>query len=73
MHSSVFPPLNELGALEDPQVFRYGRKRHFVRCGKIADGCFALREPREDAAAGGVGKRGKRAIERLRLIVNHMV
>jgi hypothetical protein len=73
MHPSIFPPLNELRALEHAQVFRYGRQRHFVRRGKIADGRFSLREPRQDAAACGVGKRGKRAIERRRLIVNHMV
>jgi hypothetical protein len=72
MHTPILPPLHEPGALEDSQVFRHGRERHFVRRGKIADGCFALREPREDAAAGGIGKCGKRAIERL-LIVNHMV
>lgn len=70
--SSVFTPLNQLGALKDTQVFRDGGKRHVVRGGEIADGRFALREAREDAAARGVGKRGKSVIER-RLIVNHMV
>jgi hypothetical protein len=73
VHASVFPPLDQPGTLKDSQVFRHGRERHFVRRGKIADGCFALREPSQDVAAGGIGKRGKRAIERLRLIVNHMV
>ena len=72
MHPSVFPALNELRAFKHTQMFRHGGKRHFVRRGKIADGCFALREPREDASASGIAKRGKRAIKR-RLIVNHMV
>jgi hypothetical protein len=32
-----------------------------------------LRQPRQDAAPGGVGKRGKRGIELRPGILNHMV
>lgn len=43
-------------------MFGDGGKRHIVPCGEIADGRFALGEAREDAAARGVGKRGKSLI-----------
>jgi hypothetical protein len=72
VHPSVFPALNEFRAFKHTQVFRHGRERHFVRRGEIANGRFSLREPCEDAAPRGIGKRGKRAIERW-FTVNHMV
>jgi hypothetical protein len=70
--ASVFTPLNQLGAFEHTQVFRDGGKRHVIRGGEIADGRFASCEPRQDAAARGIGKRRKGVIE-CQLIVNHMV
>jgi hypothetical protein len=63
MDASIFSPLNQLRALKHAQVFRHSGKGHFIWRGEIADGRFALREAREDAAARGVGKRGESAIQ----------
>ena len=63
MDAAVFSSLDELGAFEHAQVFGHGRERHVVWGCKIADGRFALREPREDAAARRVGKRCKGVIQ----------
>jgi len=63
MDAAIFSPLDKPGVLEHAQVFRHGRKGHFIRCGEIADGRFALSEASEDAATGGVGKRGESTIQ----------
>jgi hypothetical protein len=60
--AAIFSPLDKPGGLEHAQVFRHGRKGHFIRCSEIADGRFALSEASEDAATGGVRKRGKSII-----------
>jgi len=73
IHSSIFPPRHKLCPLEHPQVLGYAGERHFVGRGQIADGGFALRQPRQDAAPGGVGKRRKRGVELRPGKLNHMV
>jgi hypothetical protein len=73
MDAPVLMPHQQPGAFEHPQVLGYGGQGHIVRRGQIANGGFALRQPRQDAPAGGVGKRGKSGVEgRLRML-NHMV
>jgi hypothetical protein len=50
------------------------RKRHGERPGKLADGnVLVLIELREQRAARRIGKRGKGAVERHLLILNHVV
>ena len=63
MDAAIFSPFDKPGVLKHAQVFRHGRKGHFIRCGEIADGRFALGETSEDAATGGVGKRGESTIQ----------
>jgi hypothetical protein len=63
MDAAIFSPLDKPGVLEHAQVFRHGRKGHFIRCGEIADGRFALSQTSEDAATRGVGKRGEGIIQ----------
>ena len=63
MDAAIFSPLDKPGVLEHAQVFRDRWKGHFIRCGEIADGRFALGETSEDAATGGVGKRGESIIQ----------
>ena len=63
MDAAVFSSLDELGAFEHAQVFGHGRERHVVWGCKIADGRFALSQTSEDAATGGVGKRGEGIIQ----------
>jgi hypothetical protein len=64
IHSSIFSARNEFRALKHTQMFRYGRKGHFVGRSEIANRGFALREPCQDAATSGVGKRCKSVIKR---------
>ena len=71
--SSVLPPRDELCPLEYPQVLRYGGEGDVVGRGQVADGGFALRQARQDAAAGGVGKRAERGVEIQFGILNHAV
>jgi hypothetical protein len=73
INSSVFPPRDKLCPLEHPQVLGHARERYFVGRGQIADGGFALRQPRQDAAPGGVGKRRKCGVELGPGILNHVV
>jgi len=73
INSPVFPPRDKLCPLEHPQVLGHAGERYFVGRSQIADGGFALRQPRQDAATGGVGKRGKRGVELRPGILNHVV
>jgi hypothetical protein len=63
MDAAIFSAFDELCARKHAQVFRHSWKRHFIWRGEIADGGFALREAREDAATGGVGKRSESIIQ----------
>ena len=63
MDAAIFSPFDKPGVLKHAQVFRHGRKGHFIRCGEIADGRFALSQASEDAATGGVGKSGEGIIQ----------
>jgi len=71
--SPIFPPRDKLCPLEHPQVLAHAGERYVVGRGQIADGGFTLRQPPQDAAPGGVGKRGKRGVELRPGILNHMV
>ena len=73
INSPVFPPRDKLCPLEHPQVLGHAGERYFVGRSQIADGGFTLRQPRQDAATGGVGKRGKRGVELRPGILNHVV
>jgi len=73
INSAIFPPRDKLRPLEHPQVLGHAGERYFVGRGQIADGGFALRQPRQDAAPGGVGKRGEGGVELRPGILNHMV
>jgi hypothetical protein len=63
VHATIPVPPDEARAFEHAQMLRYGGERHFVRRCKLADGSFAERQPREDAAAGGVGERRESGVE----------
>lgn len=63
MHAPIFVALDESRLREHAQMLRHGRKRHFVRRGKVADGSLAKSELREDAAARGVGEGAKGGVE----------
>ena len=60
-------------ALEHAQVARDRRRRDLERGRQVSDGCLAMSEALEDAAANGVGKRGEDGVERAGLILNHQV
>jgi hypothetical protein len=49
---------------QDPQVLGDGRKRHVKGLGQLGDRSLALREARENGAAGGIGERAKGGIQR---------
>jgi len=63
MDPPIFVPHHQPGIFQHPQVFRYGRKRHIIRGGQIADGNFPLREARQNSAARGVGERRKSGVK----------
>ena len=73
INSPIFPPRDKLCPLEHPQVLRYAGERYFVGRGQIADGGFALRQPRQDAAPGGVGERSERSVEVEFVTLNQVV
>jgi hypothetical protein len=60
-------------ALEDADVFRDGRQRHVEAAGELADGVFAGREAREDFASRGIREGEERVVERVCVMVNHLV
>ena len=67
------PHARQSGAFEDPDMLRHGGQRHREPRRQITDGALAGGEAGDDRPAGGVGQRGKGAVERRGLIVNHMV
>jgi len=73
INSPISPPRDKLCPLEHPQVLGHAGERYFVGRGQITDGGFALRQPGQDAAPGGVGKRRKRGVELRPGILNHTV
>ncbi len=55
-------------------MFHHGRQRHRERFRKIANGDDILPlQPRQQRTACGVGHSGKRAVEAIGFIVNHLV
>ena len=73
INSSVLPPRDKLRPLEHPQVLRYGGEGYVVGRGQVADGGFALGQPRQYAAAGCVGKGAECGVQVRFYILNHMV
>jgi len=71
--SSLFAPSDKLCPFEHSQVLGHAGKRNVVRGSQVADGSFALRQPRQDAAAGRVGERGKDGVKLVLEILNHVV
>jgi hypothetical protein len=71
--SSLLTPRDQLGSFEYAQVLRDGRERDVVGRRQIADGGFSLRQPRQDAAPGGIGKRREGGVQVGLDILNHMV
>jgi len=63
MHPAVFMSHHEAGAFEHAQVFRDRGQGHIIRGGQVAHGSFALRQARQNAAAGGIGERGESGVE----------
>jgi hypothetical protein len=75
MDAAVDLPLEEPGGFQHAQMFGYGRKGNIERLGQLRDGGLALREARENGAAGGIGERAEGSVEPGGAggIVNHVV
>jgi hypothetical protein len=72
-HAALTLDGGEARALEHAHVLRHRGQRHVEARGELADRPFAGGEARENLAPGGVGERGERRVERVRVMVNHMV
>jgi hypothetical protein len=58
---------------QHPQVLGNRGQRHGKRLGQFRDHRFAVRQPRQDRSARGIGQRAERGIEYAVRIVNHTV
>ena len=63
-HAPVAAPADEPGALEHPQMLGNRGQAHGEWPRQFSDGRFAGGEARDDRAAGRVGERGERGVER---------
>jgi hypothetical protein len=63
VNSSILAPRDKLCPLQHSQVLGHPGEGDVIGCGQVADGGFALRQARQDAAPGSVGKRGERGVE----------
>ena len=73
INSSILAARDKLCPLEHSQVLGHAGEGYVVGRGQVADGGFTLRQPRQDAAPGGVGKRAEGGIELGPGILNHVV
>jgi len=73
MNSPFLAPCDKLGPFEHPQVLGNARKRDVEGRGQVAHGGFALRQARQNAAPGRVGKRAEGRVEMGVEILNHVV
>jgi hypothetical protein len=65
---------DEPGLGENVEMLHHRRQGHGEGLGKLADGqAIAPAEARQERPPGGVGQRGKSAVEWLGPIVNHLV
>jgi hypothetical protein len=72
MYAAVFRARKQTGSFQYSQVFGNRRQRHVERLGQFSHAANAVGEASEDGAAGRIGQRGKREVERC-VIFNHMV
>ena len=71
--SSLLAPRDKLRPLEHSQVLGHPGEGDVVGRGQVTDGGLALRQARQDAASGGVRKRGEGGVEMQFGILNHVV
>ena len=70
----VFGAGDQPGIGQDVEMLDHRRQRHGEWPGELADGqAIAPAEARQERPPGGVGQRGKSAVEWLGPIVNHLV
>jgi len=65
---------NQAGIRQHVEMLDDRRQRHRKRLGQLAHGdAFLLDQPRQQGAAGRIGKGGKGTVQRRVLILNHTV
>src|SRR6266508_263813 len=64
---------DELGLLQDADVFPHAGQGHVERLGQVRDRCVGTAELLQNAASGGIRARGERGIEWSPRILNHTV
>ena len=65
--------LQQAGLLQDADVLRDGGQRHGERGGDRRDRRVSIRDPGEDGPPRGVGQGEKHSIQRLGVMLNHLV
>jgi hypothetical protein len=73
MYAAIDLALKQAGGLKHAHVFRNGGQRNAERLRQLRNHGLALCEAGQDGAAGGIGERAKRGIQRCHRIVNHTV
>jgi hypothetical protein len=73
MEPSVALADDEPGLLQHAHVARDRGRGHFQRLAQLADARGTAREALDHVAPGGVGERREHGVERVELMVNHVV
>ena len=62
-HAALFCAGNEAGVFQHAQVLHEARQRHAMGLRQFGHAALALSKRHEDVAPGGIGQRGKDAVE----------
>ena len=77
MDAAIDFALEQSGGFQHAEVLRDGWERDPEGCGDLRDGGFAMRQARQNGAAGGIGEGAESGVKRDvaggRRIVNHLV
>ena len=73
VYAAVFFTREQARAFEHAQVLGNGGERHTERFRQVGHRGLALRQARENGAAGGIGERRKSGVQRRIRMLNHMV
>jgi hypothetical protein len=73
MYAAIDLAFEQPCGLQHAQVFRNGGQRNGERLRQLRNHGLTLCEAGQDGAAGGIGERAKRGVQRRGQIVNHMV
>ena len=66
-------PRDKTRVFEDPEVLHDRRQRDIERLSQFCDRCFSFSQAGQNSTPCRIGKGGKCLIQRVRIILNHMV